>query len=300
MSAPAFTALPVESTLAPKPQPGLSHAPAVSVLDYRCTAHAGDVGFDEQFEHHTLAYVRKGSFGCDCEGRRFELVPGSVLVGHPGLVYRCSHEHHAGGDECLSFRFDSAVADEFSPRTTWRLGMVPPLAAVAVWGEVAQACALGANDFGLDELGLRLAQALVQQVGPRRSRELTASASDRRRVLRAAQWIASRSAEPLRLELVAAEVSWSPYHFLRLFSRVIGLTPHQYVIRCRLAQAARHLAQGEASITQLALNVGFADLSNFVRSFGRAAGISPTQFRRLAGGEQRARLARLGAPIVET
>ena len=75
---------------------------SISVSDFRCTAGPGDKPFAEQYASHSISYVRKGSFGCHCRGRLFELVAGSVLVGHPGDEYVCSHDHVCG-DECLSF-----------------------------------------------------------------------------------------------------------------------------------------------------------------------------------------------------
>ena len=92
----------------------------------------------------------------------------------------------------------------------------------------------------------------------------------RGRAVRSAMWIDEHSAEPLTLEQAAGEAGLSPYHFLRLFSAVIGVTPHQYLVRSRLRKAARLLAEPERAVTDIALDVGFADLSNFVRSFRRA------------------------------
>jgi AraC family transcriptional regulator len=69
------------------------------------------------------------------------------------------------------------------------------------------------------------------------------------------------------------------------------VTPHQYLIGARLRHAAHRLAGGAESITSVALDVGFGDLSNFVRTFRRAAGVSPRRFRAAARGE-RARVQR--------
>jgi AraC family transcriptional regulator len=75
---------------------------------------------------------------------------------------------------------------------------------------------------------------------------------------------------------------------LRLFSQVLGVTPHQYLVRSRLRHAARLLADDrERPVTEVALDVGFADLSNFVRTFHRAAGVSPGAFRKAARGERK-------------
>jgi AraC-like DNA-binding protein len=64
------------------------------------------------------------------------------------------------------------------------------------------------------------------------------------------------------------------------------VTPHQYLVRARLRRAARLLADDTRSITDVAFDVGFADLSNFVRTFHRAAGVSPRAFRRAAKGDR--------------
>ena len=74
----------------------------ISVSDFRCTAGPGAKPFAEQYDSHSISYVRKGSFGCHCRGRFHELVAGSILVGHPGDEYVCTHDHVVG-DECLSF-----------------------------------------------------------------------------------------------------------------------------------------------------------------------------------------------------
>jgi AraC family transcriptional regulator len=61
---------------------------------------------------------------------------------------------------------------------------------------------------------------------------------------------------------------------------VIGVTPHQYLIRTRLRRALRLLGESERSVTDVALDVGFGDVSNFVRTFHRTIGLSPGTFRK--------------------
>jgi AraC-like DNA-binding protein len=104
------------------------------------------------------------------------------------------------------------------------------------------------------------------------------SARQRRIAVEAARWIEANAAEPLDLESTARQAGLSPFHFLRTFGRVLGVTPHQYLVRTRLRRAARLLAEGELPVTEVALEVGFADLSNFVRTFKRAAGVPPARF----------------------
>ena len=84
------------------------------------------------------------------------------------------------------------------------------------------------------------------------------------------------------LEVVARRSGLSSFHFLRLFSGVVGTTPHQFLLRARLRRAARLLSEPELPVSAVALEAGFKDLSNFVRTFQRAAGLSPRAFRRLS------------------
>jgi len=69
----------------------------------------------------------------------------------------------------------------------------------------------------------------------------------------------------------------------------------QYLVRARLRHAARLLAETTRPITSIAFEVGFGDLSNFVRTFHRAAGVSPRSFRRAAQGDREILRERLAA-----
>ena len=72
------------------------------------------------------------------------------------------------------------------------------------------------------------------------------------------------------------------------------MTPHQYLVRARLRRAARLLCDASRPVTDIAFEVGFGDLSNFVRTFHRAAGVSPRGFRRAARGEKKEFQKRIG------
>jgi AraC family transcriptional regulator len=254
---------------------------SVSVRDIRCSAGPGDPSYVEVHGGYSISYVRQGSFGYRVRGELHQLVAGSVLVGYPGDEFVCTHEHHAKGDECLSFELSPELAEEVGGRESlWRVGCVPPLAETAVLGGLAQASAEGTNDYGIDEAGLALAARFVEVVSGKKLRPQHASPRDHRRAVEAALWIDAHAHEPVDLCTVASKVDLSPFYFLRLFKKIVGVSPHQYLVRARLRRAARLLAADTRSITDLALDVGFADLSNFVRTFHRAAGVSPRDFRR--------------------
>lgn len=259
----------------------LSSYSSMSVINFRCDSRV--VGLHGEA---SISYVRRGSLGYRARGKSFDLVAGSVLVGRPGVEYVCTHDRNGIG-ECLSFRFTAELIEVIGDAPeVWRAGGVPPLAEIMVLGELAQAAADGTSDVGLDEIGVLLAARLAEVISCRKQKVTNASGSDRQRAVDAALWIDANSQKAIDLESAAKVAGLSNFHFLRVFSRVLGVTPHQYLVRCRLRHAARLLADDTMFISEIALDVGFGDLSNFVRTFHRAAGISPRSFRQAARGKR--------------
>jgi len=278
---------------------------SMAVYDYRCTAAVGERPFTEQHRSFSLSFVRCGAFGYHSRGESSDLVPGAFLVGYPGDEYQCSHEHVCG-DECLSFHFGPALFDSVSDKAAlWRAGRVPPVSELMVLGQLGQAVAEGRSDLGLDEVGMMLVARFVDLVAGQHGgkRKLRSQAKptphDRRRAIEAAAWIAAHADEPVTLEIAAAQSGLSSFHFLRVFAAALGVTPYQYLIRSRLARAAQMLVEGTKPVTEIALDVGFEDLSNFVRSFHRAAGHSPRRFRQVARASDGVSRQRMTARIAK-
>ena len=271
---------------------------SLTVWDCRCAAGPHDTPYPEVHTGFSLSYVRKGSFGYRRFGAAHEMVAGSIVIGRPGDEYICTHEHVCGGDECLSMHFAPDVADVLAERTNiWSLGTAPPLPELMVAAELAQASADQDTDIGVDEAGLWFASRVSDIVSGDARKAISTNAQDRRRAVEAALFIDANAHEPLDLDHVARNVGLSPFHFLRLFARIVGATPHQYVIRARLRRAARLLADDARSITEIAYHVGFGDLSNFVRTFHRAAGVSPRAFRQAARSERKILQERIAAAL---
>jgi AraC-like DNA-binding protein len=156
-----------------------------------------------------------------------------------------------------------------------------------VLGELAQAAAGGTSDIGLDEVGVWLAHRFVEVMSGRKLKPVKARTVDRRRAVEAAQWLDANAGDAVDLAATAHAAGLSAFHFLRIFNQVLGVTPHQYLVRSRLRRAAQLLADDTRPITDIALEVGFADLSNFVRTFHRAAGMPPRAFRQAAHGDRK-------------
>ncbi len=99
------------------------------------------------------------------------------------------------------------------------------------------------------------------------------------RVNRAIDHIVRHLAEPLRLEQVSAAAGFSPFHFHRVFKALLGETLNQFVKRLRLERALYLMSHApRRSLTQVALDCGFASSSDFSRSFKQHYGQPPSAF----------------------
>ena len=106
------------------------------------------------------------------------------------------------------------------------------------------------------------------------------------RVTRSVHAIERRPDGALGLGDLAREAGLSPYHFLRTFERLTGITPHQYVRRARLRDAAARLAAECEKVLDIAYDCGFGDVSNFNHAFRSEFGVSPTAWKSRAVGNK--------------
>jgi AraC-like DNA-binding protein len=79
---------------------------------------------------------------------------------------------------------------------------------------------------------------------------------------------------------LAREVRISPFHFIRQFEAVFGVTPHQFRIQSRLDLARHLLATGQYSVTDVCMEIGFSSLGTFSALFARRVGEPPSAYRR--------------------
>ncbi|MEI7253564.1 AraC family transcriptional regulator [Dickeya dadantii] len=98
-------------------------------------------------------------------------------------------------------------------------------------------------------------------------------------ILRAKAWLDECPEQDISLLQLAEIAGLSPWHFLRQFKALLGMTPHAYLVQARLRQARSLLIKG-AGLSDTASRCGFSDQSHFNRHFKRAMGITPGEFVR--------------------
>ena len=91
--------------------------------------------------------------------------------------------------------------------------------------------------------------------------------------------VESDAVRPLQLKELSAIAGMSKHRFLRVFRRLTGVTPHQYLISARLRHAALALTLSRRPVIAVALEAGFGDLFTFNKTFSATFGLTPTQYR---------------------
>lgn len=260
------------------------------VDDIRCTSGPRDRAFEEQHDGVCIAIVTGGTFTYRTTQGTAVLAPGATLLGNHGHCFECGHEHGIG-DRCLSFRFNpelvESVVSELSGarQPAFTLPNLPPLPQLIPLIADAAAARDGSGAISFEELALSVfAEVRIVLSGmssSMRGKQFARHPSprDQRRVTEALRRIEAHCDSPLSLQHLATEVAMSPYHFLRTFRAVAGMSPHQYLLHTRLQRAAVRLRCSSDPISSIALEAGFSDLSTFNRRFRRFLGASPGAYR---------------------
>jgi AraC family transcriptional regulator len=271
-----------------------------SVEDLLCTCGRHDHPFEEQHATVTVAVVMAGTFqyraAAKLERTSHLMIPGSLLLGNHGQSFECSHEH-GSGDRCLSFHFsqdyfESLAANAGSPRgersfPVARLGVVRDLSSVIARASTGVARAGGPRrgpDWNAwwEEVGLDLAALAVRIANGSAGSGKVAIPGAVARVTRILRNLEANPTFGPSIRRLALDAGLSPYHFLRTFEQLTGVTPHRYIRRMRLRQAAAELLAERKPILDVVMGCGFGDVSNFNRAFRREFGMCPSLFRRPA------------------
>ena len=268
-----------------------------TVEDVVCYRGPDDRSFEEQHDHVTIAVVLAGSFqyrGSGAAAGRELMTPGSLLLGNAGQHFECGHEHGTG-DRCLSFRYTPAYFEAIAATVgrgaarAFDLLRLPPLRVLSSVIVRANAALAGSAEVSWEELSVSIAAQAIALAGGRAPSTAPIRAAAIARVTRVVRMIEQQPEHGWTLADLARAGKLSPFHFLRTFEDLTGVTPHQYLMRTRLRRAAIRLVLERTTILDTALGSGFGDLSNFNRAFRGEFGVSPRAYRaarRSAGTSQ--------------
>jgi len=196
------------------------------------------------------------SFGVTLAGRQdffssgafHRSLPGNIIVFNPGEV----HDGHAGTDDALCYRMVYIHPDQLEPMLT---------TAGVKNSRDFQITDILIHDTQLRQHILNLAELIEQQDNKLQQEcelyQLAARVAQRygqyspdrtvqradRLLLKARDYIHDNLMTEMSLDDISQQASLSKYHFLRMFRQQYGITPHQYIINCRINKAREALEQ---------------------------------------------------------
>jgi transcriptional regulator GlxA family with amidase domain len=100
-----------------------------------------------------------------------------------------------------------------------------------------------------------------------------------RALRRVREYIDAHLNENIGIRVLATTVGLSMYHFARAFKQSMGVTPHDYIVQCRVRRAQELLAGTDLPLSEIALASGFADQSHCARRFREHLGVTPSGYR---------------------
>lgn len=98
-----------------------------------------------------------------------------------------------------------------------------------------------------------------------------------KRIVHAKLFIDANYSENIDLNNIADEAYFSKFHFIRLFTKIYGKTPHQYLISVRIENAMQLLQSG-MPVSYVCYAVGFESVSSFSTLFKKLAGVAPSAY----------------------
>lgn len=253
-------------------------------MDIICSCNAADPAFEEQHDYVSVALLMAGTFSYRSLAGKAHLVPGSILLGSAATCFSCGHEH-GEGDRCIAFQFSPGSYDEIlvsigagSLGSKFpRVSLPAAKRSVSLFVD-AEMLAGGSAAIDAEDLALRLVGFTAASLEVRAA-DAEPKPAQTRTITAITRFIESDLSLDHRLEALARLANMSRFHFLRCFKRVVGMTPHAFVRTARLREAARLLRDPTLSVTEIAFEVGFQDLSVFNEAFRQVFDLTPSQLR---------------------
>ena len=255
-----------------------------SLREIVCRAGPSDPPFEERHEGFSVSAVLEGAFTYRSDAGHGLLYPGSLLLGNDGRCFECGHAHGIG-DRCISLNVREDLFDEIAAArasaSRFRFSAPSLPASAKTLPVIAHMEALSCVPASLcsEELALGLIGRVIAAMTGEPRAPAPPTGRETKRVIEAIRLVESDAGRPLALEDMAARAGMSKYHFLRVFQRLTGVTPHRYLISARLRRAALALASSRRPVLAIALDAGFGDLSTFNKTFRAAFGLTPTRYR---------------------
>ena len=255
------------------------HSLLVRVYDVACHAPQSDYASEEWCSVAQIIVPRRGVFILNHQGAAIVADPNTALVFGMGDTYQVSHPVD-GGDQSTVFVFRPELLEDALGSAKTRYGTMQAATQLHIH-ILTHRMATGVIDrLEAEESTILVLNALATDFRSAPSLNWQqVSGSQKRHVEEVRALLASQPTETWHLDSIARTVYCSPFHLARQFRAITDESIARYLLRLRLALALGRLAQGEADLARLALQLGFAHHSHFSARFRSVFGMTPTAVR---------------------
>ncbi|MGM9491874.1 AraC family ligand binding domain-containing protein [Ideonella sp. YS5] len=228
-----------------------------------------------------LGVIEAGQERFHYRGREHLAPAGAIVLMQPGELHTGGPAAPQGWRYRMLYLEEPVLAEHLGQGRLWRFDEAVRQGDAARAGGMARALAAlwSANDGAEADAALADALALLAPLAAGHRAEASAVSAGARPFERVVDALHSDLAREWRLAELAALSGLSPFHFQRAFKAAHGISPHQWRMALRLAEAKRRLAAGE-SPAEVAAAVGLADQAHLTRRFAGMYGVTPARYQR--------------------
>jgi len=234
-------------------------------------------------EELALGVTTEGIQEFSCNGSKFRSAPGNIILFNPGDV----HNGNPGNDDTLKYTMLYLDPEDFYPllgsaaeldKTEFRLSenhFGDDILQSLILKMSQLVAGTGHPSLEYEHFLYRIAQRIAQRMGIF-SPDSWVSNKDTL-LLKVKEYIHDNITEDISINDLSLVANISKYHFIRLFRSQFGLTPHQYILNHKINRVKEALGTG-VSLSHIAQDFGFFDVSHLNRHFKRSYGITPKQY----------------------
>ena len=206
-----------------------------------------------------------------------------ILKKNDVIFFDCTefHEYHTAGSHWSYYyiRMDGTSAKTYADHINGSSVFIYHCADLSNIADACEKCidlCISPNDNALFEISDLLSNILTE-IAMNRHKSISSGLSSS--VALAKEYIDSNFSIPVSLDDLAKHVHLSKYTLCRQFTSQMGISPHGYITRARIAESKRLLVTTRKPVSEISELVGYKNTNIFIRNFKKSEGCSPCSFR---------------------
>ena len=237
-------------------------------------------------ENYVICVVEWGVQSFTMQGSKYYTPPSGLILINPGMVHTGEPATEQGfllrsiyPSRSLMERAQRQLTGETGPHPLFHQARVDDPSAVQHFLKLHRTLTESEDQFECESLFLETMGLLIQRHAGQKGRQPTEPkpSQGKQAVAEARTYLEEAYATTISLDDLADLAGFSPYHFLRLFRKEIGMPPHAYLQNVRVHRAQRLIELG-MPLAEVATTVGFSSQSHLNRQFKRYTGLTPGRF----------------------